>query len=128
MVNAMDRKFVLLVACLVCQDMTVFAGEADVVKVDVEANSQGVYNFAVTVSHEDTGWEHYADRWEIVDSDGNILETRVLHHPHVNEQPFTRNLPGVKVPGHLNKLTVRAHDSVHGYGGKVVSVDRSGRN
>jgi len=124
----MVRKFVLLLACLVCQVTTVFAGEADVVKVDVEANSQGGYNFAVTVSHEDTGWEHYADRWEIVDGDGNILETRVLHHPHVNEQPFTRGLPGVKIPGPLNKLTVRAHDSVHGYGGKVVSVDRSGRN
>ena len=117
----MVRKFVLLLACLVCQVTTVFAGEADVVKVDVEANSQGGYNFAVTVSHEDTGWEHYADRWEIVDGDGNILETRVLHHPHVNEQPFTRGLPGVKIPGPLNKLTVRAHDSVHGYGGKVVA-------
>ena len=128
MVNAMVRKFVLLVACLACQSMTAFAGEADVVKVDVDANSQGVYNFSVTVSHEDTGWEHYADRWEIVDGDGRILETRVLHHPHVNEQPFTRSLPGVEIPGHLNKLTVRAHDSVHGYGGKVVSVDFTGGN
>ena len=128
MVNAMVRKFVLLLAYLVCQDMTVFAGEADVIRVDVEAKGQGVYNFAATISHGDTGWDHYADRWEVADSDGNILGTRVLHHPHVNEQPFTRNLTGVKIQGHLNKVTVRAHDSVHEYGGKVVSVDFMGKN
>ena len=124
----MIRPLVLFVACLVCQDINVFAGEADVVRVDVEAKTRGVYNFAVTVSHGDTGWEHYADRWEIVDDDGSILGTRVLHHPHVNEQPFTRSLPGVEIPDHLNKVTVRAHDSVHGYGGKVVAVDFPGRN
>jgi len=124
----MIRPLVLFVACLVCQDINVFAGEADVIRVDVEAKNRGVYNFSVTVSHGDTGWEHYADRWEIVDDDGSILGTRVLHHPHVNEQPFTRSLPGVEIPDHLNKVTVRAHDSVHGYGGKVVAVDFPGRN
>jgi hypothetical protein len=108
--------------------MTAFAGEADVVKVDVDVKSQGVYNFSVTVSHEDTGWEHYADRWEVVDNDGNILQTRVLHHPHVNEQPFTRSLAGVEIPDHIDKLNVRAHDSVHEYGGRVVSVDLRGRH
>ena len=128
MVNAMVRKSVLLVACLASQNMTVFAGEADVVKVAVDAKSQGVYNFSVTVSHGDTGWEHYADRWEIVDNDGNILQTRVLHHPHVNERPFTRSLAGVEIPDHIERLTVRAHDSVHEYGGTVVSVDLQGRH
>ena len=128
MVNAMARKSVLLVACLASQNMTVFAGEADVVKVAVDAKSQGVYNFSVTVSHGDTGWEHYADRWEIVDNDGNILQTRVLHHPHVNEWPFTRSLAGVEIPDHIERLTVRAHDSVHEYGGTVVSVDLRGRH
>jgi len=124
----MIRQFVLLVTCLFFQNIAVFAGEADVIRVDVEEKSQGVYNFTVTVSHEDTGWDHYADRWEIVDDDGRILGTRVLQHPHVNEQPFTRSLAGVEIPGHLNQMTVRAHDSVHGYGGKVVAVDHTGRN
>ena len=128
MVNVIVRKCVLLVACLACQNVTAFAGEADVVKVDVDAKSQGVYNFSVTVSHEDTGWEHYADRWEIVDNHGNILQTRILHHPHVNEQPFTRSLAGVAIPDHIEKLTVRAHDSVHEYGGTAVSVDLRGRH
>ena len=124
----MVRSLVLLVAYLACQSISAFAGEADVDKVDVTVTGQGGYNFAVTISHQDTGWEHYADRWEIVDINGSVLGTRVLHHPHVNEQPFTRSLSGVEIPEHLNKVTVRAHDSVHGFAGKVVSVDFPGRN
>ena len=122
------RCLVLLVASLACLCVDVFAGEADVIRVDVEENGRGGYNFAVTVAHGDTGWDHYADRWEILDGDGNILGTRVLHHPHVNEQPFTRSLSGVEIPDHVKEdtVTVRARDSVHEYGGKVVSVDLTG--
>lgn len=124
----MVRQLVLFAACLICQCIAVFAGEADVVKVDAEANGRGGYTFQVTVSHRDTGWDHYANRWEIIDVDGSVLGTRVLHHPHVNEQPFTRSLSGVEIPGHLDRVIVRAHDRVHGFGGKVIAVDFTGRN
>ena len=107
--------------------MAALAGNADVVEVVVEASGRGVYHFAVTVAHEDTGWEHYADRWEILDGNGRILGTRTLHHPHVNEQPFTRSLTGVEIPGHIEGVTVRAHDRLHGLGGKVVYVDLTGK-
>jgi hypothetical protein len=120
------RSFVLLVAGLSCLCVDAGAGEADVVEVVVSANDRGGYNFAVTVAHGDTGWDHYADRWEILDGDGNILGTRTLHHPHVNEQPFTRSLSAVEIPDHVKEVTVRARDSVHEYGGKVVSVDLTG--
>lgn len=120
------RCFVLLIALLACPCVGAFAGNADVVEVVVQANDRGDYNFTVTVAHGDTGWDHYADRWEILDSDGNILRTRTLHHPHVNEQPFTRSLSGVAIPDHVTRVTVRAHDSVHGHGGKVVAVDLTG--
>ena len=120
------RSFVLLVAGLSCLCVDAGAGEADVVEVVVSANDRGGYNFAVTVAHGDTGWDHYADRWEILDGDGNILGTRTLHHPHVNEQPFTRSLSAVEIPDHVKEVTVRAHDRVHGHGGKVVSVELKG--
>lgn len=120
------RCLVLLVASLACFCSGSFAGEADVLKVDVAADGRGGHRFAVTVAHDDTGWEHYADRWEILDGDGNILATRTLHHPHVSEQPFTRSLSGVEIPAHVRKITVRAHDNVHGYGGQAVSVDLTG--
>ena len=123
----MARRFVLLVACLMCQNVAAIAGEADVVKVDIEARALGIYDFTVTVSHGDTGWDHYVDRWEIVDDDDIVLGTRILLHPHINERPFMRSLTGVEIPEHSNKVTVRAHDSVHGFGGKVVTVDLTGR-
>ena len=48
--------------------------------------------------------------------------TRVLLHPHDHEQPFTRSLPRVAVPEGLRRVAVRAHDSVHEYGGAVMTV------
>ena len=98
------------------------AGEADVVA--VEATQTGAtYRFDVTLRHDDASWEHYANRWEILAPDGSILATRVLAHPHINEQPFTRSLSGVKIPTGINQVEIRAHDSVHAYGGKTMVVD-----
>ena len=98
------------------------AGEADVLKVDVRKSGENIYHFSVTVQHADTGWQHYADKWDIIGTDGAIYGTRTLYHPHVNEQPFTRSLPGVTIPAGVRKVTVRAHDSVHKYGGKVMEI------
>ena len=103
----------------------VIGGEADVVAIEFERSGKQTHSFNVTVSHADQGWDHYADRWEIIAPDGEILATRVLAHPHTNEQPFTRSLSGVKIPANIHQVTVRAHDSVHAYGGttKRVVVD-----
>ncbi len=99
------------------------AGEADVLAVAVARERAGVYRFDVTVRHADEGWEHYADAWDVVAPDGAVLATRVLYHPHVGEQPFTRSLSGVAVPGDLGRVSLRAHDKVHGYGGAEFTVD-----
>ena len=99
------------------------AGEADVVKVNVVMAGERTYRFDVTLRHDDTGWDHYADKWEVVLLDGAVLGTRKLLHPHVNEQPFTRSLSGVRIPNSIQQVLVRAHDSVHAYGGQVLIVD-----
>lgn len=98
------------------------AGEADVVAVEVTPAGEG-YRFSVTIRHADEGWEHYADRFEVMTPGGEILGVRTLHHPHVDEQPFTRSLAGVSVPDGVARVVVRARDSVHGYGGETVEVD-----
>ena len=98
------------------------AGEADVVGVKVRPGGTTQYHFSVTVRHADTGWDHYANKWEVVGADGTLYGTRILHHPHVDEQPFTRSLSGVKIPARVKRVSVRAHDSVHQYGGKTISV------
>ena len=98
------------------------AGEADVTGVDVSAEAEGRFRFEVTVRHDDEGWDHYADKWEVLSPDGAVLGTRVLLHPHENEQPFTRSLSGVAVPDGVREVTVRAHDKVHGFGGAELTV------
>jgi len=98
---------------------SVYAGEADVVDVKVHRSFDQSYQFEVSVRHDDKGWNHYADRWEVIAPDGTVLATRVLHHPHVDEQPFTRSLSGVRVPEGVREVTIRAHDSVHEEGGKT---------
>jgi len=93
-----------------------------VVGVEVKKTNTDTYQFKVTVSHADEGWNHYVNKWEIIAPDGSILGTRTLQHPHVHEQPFTRSLSNVKIPAGIKAVAVRANDSVHGYGGAVVRV------
>jgi len=97
--------------------------EADVIHVDVKNEGDNRYTFKVTVKHADIGWNHYADRWEILTPDTKIVSIRVLRHPHVKEQPFTRSLPFVPVPINVNKVIIRAHCSIDEFGGKEIEVD-----
>ena len=87
----------------------------------VDLAADGTYTFSVTVRSADTGWDKYADAFEVVAPDGTVLGTRTLLHPHVDEQPFTRILTGVAVS--VDRVTVRAHDSVAGFCGGTVDVD-----
>ncbi len=123
----MQRALNFLVVCLLAVTIGApgdgLAGEADVIDVKAVKAKPGVYSFRVTVRHGDTGWKHYANRWEVLDAKGNVLGTRVLLHPHVNEQPFARSLAGVEVPSGIKRVTLRAHDLVHGHGGAEVVVD-----
>lgn len=102
--------------------MAALAGEADVVGVEVAKEGDGRFRFDVSVRHADEGWDHYADRWEVLGPDGAVLGVRELAHPHVNEQPFARSLSGVEIPADVAEVSVRARDSVHGYGGEEMTV------
>ena len=100
------------------------AGPADVVKATAVQESSGTWRFEVTVRHDDAGWDHYADQWDVVSArDGAILGTRVLLHPHDNEQPFTRSLNGVAIPEGVNRVILRARDSKHGWGGAELTLE-----
>ena len=116
------RKYLVAVLLLLLPLKAVHAGEADVVKVEAIKSGDRTYQFHVTVSHRDEGWDHYANKWDVVGPDDTVLGTRTLYHPHVDEQPFTRSLSGVKVPEGISEVTIRAHDSVHEYGGRAVTV------
>lgn len=101
---------------------TAQAGEADVLAATLEAAGDGTWRVTATVRHADTGWDHYADAFEVLAPDGTVLGTRILVHPHVEEQPFTRSLSGLVLPDGIATVTVRARDSVHGTGGAAVTL------
>ena len=104
--------------------------DADVEFVKAVQRADGTWTFHVTVRHPDTGWEDYADGWDVVTPDGAVLKinesdpfTRLLLHPHENEQPFTRSQSGIIIPDGVSQVSVRAHDLVDGIGGREVMVD-----
>jgi hypothetical protein len=118
-------KPIAIVLLLSVPALQAFAGKADVLDADVDCE-EGVCRFAVTVQHADEGWNHYADNWEILDQDGNVIAVRELAHPHVREQPFTRSLGNVEIPENVDRVVIRSHDSVHGNGGKELVVEIPG--
>lgn len=82
----------------------------------------GTWRFDVTVRHPDTGWDHYADAWEVRAPDGTVLGTRELLHPHETEQPFTRSLTGVAIGAGITTVIVQARCSIDGWSGPEVEV------
>lgn len=108
-------------AAMILATSAAIAGEARVEGATAR-QSGGTWMFEVTIRHGDTGWDHYADGWAVLAPDGTQLGYRTLHHPHENEQPFTRSLAGVQVPPGLTEVFIRAHDSVHGWSGQQYRV------
>ena len=103
------RRWAMAVLILLLAVNPVLADKADVINVKVTESGPGSYDFAVTARHNDGGWKHYADSWDVVAPDGKVLGTRTLYHPHVNEQPFTRSLSGIKIPENIDSVILRAH-------------------
>jgi hypothetical protein len=99
-------------------------GTASVTEVSV-SGEENQYTFSVTISSTDLGCQHYADWWEVIDLDGNLLYRRILAHSHVNEQPFTRSGGPVEILEAI-EIYVRAHMNSSGYGTKVFKGSISG--
>jgi len=91
-----------------------FAGDVEITNATASKTGDR-WTISVTLLHDDEGWDHYADLWQVYAPDGTmLLGERVLHHPHVDEQPFTRSLSGVSIPDDATHVIIRARDSVHG--------------
>ncbi len=103
----------------------VLAGDVEILAAEFHNTGGTHWSVKVTLKHDDTGWEHYADNWRVEDGDGKILGDRILYHPHVNEQPFTRSLGNVDVPIDTEVVYISAHDKAHGWTPKHLAVDLS---
>ena len=112
------RTSILSVLTLIC----IGSASADDVNIlsahfQQQAQHQGgtQWSVSVTLRHNDTGWDHYADEWRIVDIDGQIFGNRVLLHPHIDEQPFSRSASGIIVPDDVSIVYIEAHGKIDGW-------------
>ena len=120
--TARFRHFLSLTMLFLCSDW-VLANDVAILGADFSQDKDGTWTISVALLHEDDGWDHYADRWRVVDAEGKILGERVLLHPHDDEQPFVRSESGVKIPADLSTVYIEAHDLVHGWTPHRMAVD-----
>ncbi len=102
-----------------------WASEATVVAVEMTEQAPQRWQVAVSLLHDDSGWEHYADKWRVIDQQGKPLAERTLLHPHVDEQPFTRSLDSVLIPKGNSVIYIEAHDTVSGWASQRFEMDLS---
>jgi hypothetical protein len=99
----------------------------DVVSATVRPRAPDTFDFDVTVSSPYDTPQRYADAFRVVSKDGVVFGERKLLHDHAGEQPFTRDLYGVKIPSDVRTVVIQARDRKYGYGGKTVEVALPGR-
>lgn len=107
------KHYLLLISMWLIPSSLASANQADVIEVKATQLEDKSWRFDVTVKHDDEGWDHYVNQWIVVAPDNKILATRTFYHPHVNEQPFTRNIQGVNIPEMVTQVRIMARDSLH---------------
>lgn len=88
--------------------------QASIVSVST-SGEENAYTFSVGIASPDTGCEQYANWWEVISENGDLLYRRILGHSHVNEQPFVRSGGAVSITS-STVVIIRAHMNTSGYG------------
>ena len=101
---------------------TVMQKHPDVLAAKVQASGTDTFDFDVTVSSPYDTPQRYADAFRVMGKDGVIYGERILLHDHAGEQPFTRDLYGVRIPRAVTVVVIQARDQRFGYGGKSIEV------
>ena len=97
---------------------TVSFAQAQVIDVAISGEENN-YTFNVTVSSPDKGCNQYANWWEVIDLDGNLIYRRILAHSHVDEQPFARSGSGIAISSDT-EVYIRVHMNNSSYGSRVL--------
>lgn len=119
----MSKITLIISTLLLTFNQVAKANEVEILTAALFHQSQDEYLVNVKLKHQDTGGDHYADAWRIIDDQGNILGNRILLHPHVGEQPFTRALSNVKLDDNLTHIYIEAHDNHHGWAKQKLEID-----
>ncbi len=120
--SVLSRLFAIFALILLTTTSLSYAGEVSIEAANFRNTGAEQWSVNITLKHADTGWDHYADSWRIVDENGKVIGERVLQHPHVDEQPFTRSL-SVKIPQQITTVFIEAHDKKHGWSSRRLKID-----
>jgi hypothetical protein len=104
----------------------------DIIGVKVRVSAPDTFDFDVTVSSPYDTPSRYADAFRVMavaapGATATIFGERILLHDHQDEQPFSRDLYGVKIPRGTKTVVVQGRDQKFGYGGKTFQLDLPGR-
>lgn len=99
----------------------------DVLTANVRPSGPETFDFDVTVSSPYDTPQRYADAIRVMGPEGTVYGERKLMHDHADEQPFTRDVYGVKIPRGVRVVVVQGRDQQFGYGGKTIEVTLPGR-
>lgn len=111
----------VLLLILITIPAPLLADSPQIVSAKAQRSGMG-WRISVTLQHPDTGWDHFADGWEVRDMAGNVLGFRELMHPHGHNEPFTRSLSSVMIPDGVRKVQIRARCGRSGWGDQVLKL------
>ncbi len=99
----------------------------NVLSATVRSAGANTFDFDVTISSRYDTPQRYADGFRVTRTTGEVLGERTLWHDHQGEQPFTRDLYGVRIPVGIRVVRIQGRDKQHGYGGQAIDVRLPGR-
>jgi len=122
--------FILLISCGSSSETSTIqppnqSGEKAVVVSVTASGNENDYSFNVGILSPDMGCSQYANWWEVISENGDLIYRRILGHSHVNEQPFIRSGGSVSISKD-QVVIVRAHMNTSSYGNKTFKGSVSG--
>ncbi|WP_427981166.1 hypothetical protein [Agarivorans sp.] len=108
-----------------CMLGSAWASVATIVAVEMTEQASQRWQISVSLLHDDSGPDHYADKWRVVDERGQLLAERTMLHPHVDEQPFTSSLESVLIPKTSSVVYIEAHDTQSAWAPQRIELDLS---
>ncbi len=114
-------KLIFAILLTITLALPAFADQVEILMVKA-TQSDGVWNFDVTVHHPDVGSNHMLDRIAIFSPDEVQLETADIPMPSIGAKHVTTQVKGVEVPEGVEYIIIRGHCSTSGWSDEGIII------